>query len=253
MTERQKRRLAQRSSEQLALPLVFSHADRPLHSAIGGPSNVEPSRNTAATSRRGTAEAMAVSYRPSNFHQLEHQYGGAIWRRIIDQGVRFGHVNPQLGSEVGRLSFHGQITPVEAEAASIVADIYARYERSVGLRRSAASPSFVMHSDVPDYTEETEGDVLRARRAKWHYDKLQKAIPSPRARAILEKLCVDDQPIGPIDLMDARIILRRLAEVFGILPRKVVLRAPTEWRFSGPRQKNGINSLAPRSRRRGSN
>jgi hypothetical protein len=103
----------------------------------------------------------------------------------------------------------------------------------VGLRRSAASSSFVMHFDVPDFTEETDDDVLSARCAKWHYNKLQKAIPSPRARAILEQLCVDDHPIGPIALMDARILLRRLAVVFGILARKEASRASVEPRVSG--------------------
>jgi anti-sigma regulatory factor (Ser/Thr protein kinase) len=51
------------------------------------------------------------------------QRGGALWHRIIDQGVKFGLVDPRLGSEVGRLAFYGQITEVEAEAASIVAEI----------------------------------------------------------------------------------------------------------------------------------
>jgi hypothetical protein len=65
-----------------------------------------------------------------------------------------------------------------------------------------------------------------------HYDKLQKLIPSAKARAIFEQLCVDDQPIGPIDLMDARILLRRLAVAFGILRRNERLRASAEPRVS---------------------
>ena len=119
-----------------------------------------------------------------------------MWRRIIDQGVRFGLVNPQLGSEIGRLAFHGRITVIEAEAASIVADVYARYEQSQGLRRSVASPSFMMHFEAPDFTEDTEDDVLRARRAKRHYDDLQKAIPSPRARAILNSCALTINQLG---------------------------------------------------------
>jgi hypothetical protein len=142
------------------------------------------------------------------------EYGGAMWRRIVDEGVRFGRVNPQLGSEVGRLVFHGQITPIEAAAASQVAEIYARYERSQGLRRSVASPSYIYGFDGGDFSEEDPDDVLTARRAKRHFDALQRAIPTPRARAVLEQLCVDDQPIGPSYLIDVRILLRRLAEIF---------------------------------------
>jgi hypothetical protein len=142
------------------------------------------------------------------------EQGGAMWRRIVDEGVRFGSVNPQLGSEVGRLLFHGQITNVEAAAASQVAEIYARYERSQGLRRTPASPSYVNGIDECDF--DGDDDVLRARRAKRHFHNLQISIPTPRARTVLEQLCVDDRPIGPIDLMDLRKLLRRLAIVFGI-------------------------------------
>jgi hypothetical protein len=145
--------------------------------------------------------------------------GGAMWRRIIDEGVRFGRVNPQLGSEVGRLAFHGQITIIEAAAASQVAEIYGRYERSQGLRRSAASPSYISRFDDRDFSEESPEEVLRARRAKLHFDKLQMAIPTPKARAVLEQLCVDDQPIGPVNLMDVRILLRRLAVMFRIMAK----------------------------------
>jgi hypothetical protein len=144
------------------------------------------------------------------------EHSGAMWRRIVDEGVRFGRVNPQLGSEVGRLFFHGQITDVEAAAASQVAEIYGRYERSQGLRRTVASPSYESGIDDCDFNEENPDDLLRARRAKRYFHELQRAIPSFTARAVLEQLCVDDHPIGPIDLMDARKLLRRLAVLFRI-------------------------------------
>jgi hypothetical protein len=147
------------------------------------------------------------------------EHSGALWRRIVDEGVRFGRVNPQLGSEVGRLFFHGQITAVEAAAASQVAEIYGLYERSQGLRRTVASPSYESGIGECDFDDENPDDLLRAHRAKRHFHELQKAIPTSRARAVLEQLCVDDHPIGPIDLMDARKLLRRLAVVFRISDR----------------------------------
>jgi hypothetical protein len=164
-----------------------------------------------------SSERRSAKVRPS-FDRLGpcDEHSGAMWRRIVDEGVRFGRVNSQLGSEVGRLLFHGRITDVEAAAASQVADIYSRYERSQGLRRTPASPSYVNGIDHSDFDEENSDDVLRARRAKRHFHKLQMAIPTPRARTVLEQLCVDDRPIGPIDLMDLRKLLRQLAVMFRI-------------------------------------
>jgi hypothetical protein len=226
MTKHHNGMLACRPPEQLALPFAYSQADGSAISSIGGTLKAKSSERHFARSGRSRTRIQGTSYKLEEFPRLGEEHGGAIWRRIVDQGVRFGLLNPQLGSEVGRLAFHGQITFVEAEAASMVAEIYARHEQSLGLRRSAASPSFIVNFDGPDFTEETENDVLRARRARRHYNDLQQAIPSARARAILEQLCVDDQPIAPIDLIDARILLRKLAVQFGIVTTKAPRRRP---------------------------
>jgi hypothetical protein len=196
--DRHRQRQSRLPQEQLALPLDCS---------LSG--NLSP-----RSSERRSAKVRPMYSCDRLGPRDEH--GGAMWRRIVDEGVRFGRVNPQLGSEVGRLLFHGQITGVEAAAASQVAEIYVRYERSQGLRRTPASPSYVNAIDECDFDGENPDDVLRARRAKRHFHKLQMAIPTPRARTVLEQLCVDDRPIGPIDLMDLRKLLRRLAVMFRI-------------------------------------
>jgi hypothetical protein len=208
MSEHHRSAPRRRSPQQLVLPLAFSGEDCPSQKTFRGSSTLNASKGTSASVPREARPRETAG----------RDWGGATWRRIIDQGVRFGLVNPQLGTEIGRLAFHGKITLIEAETASIVAEIYHRYERSLGLRRSPASSSFMTSCDLPDFAEESQEEVLRARRAKRHYEKLQKAIPSPRARAILEQLCVDDHPIGPIDLRDARILLRRLAVLFWGVP-----------------------------------
>ena len=129
--DRHRQRQSRLPPKQLALPLDYSpsgHGYRELS-------------ERKRTMLGGTRPAKAPMYPRDRLGRNEH--GGAMWRRIVDEGVRFGRVNPQLGSEVGRLLFHGQITAVEAAAASQVAEIYARYERSQGLRRTVASPSYV--------------------------------------------------------------------------------------------------------------
>ena len=199
--DRHRQRKSLPRPQQLALPLEYSPR------LSGCPQSSERELQMLGETKSGQAGPIY----PGGRLGLRDEYGGAMWRRIVDEGVRFGRVNPQLGSEVGRLLFHGQITEVEAAAASQIAEIYGRYERSQALRRTVASPSYVNEIDNFDFEEESLDDVLRVRRAKRHFHKLQIAIPTPRARAVLEQLCVDDQPIGPIDLMDARKLLRRLA------------------------------------------
>jgi hypothetical protein len=184
-----------------------------------------PSATLSATRRRQAAEKQCKQLLIERYQAYlrdgklprHKEHGGALWRRIVDEGVKFGLVNPLLGSEVGRLLFHGQITEVEAAAAAQVAEIYARHEQAQGLRRSVASPSYMIGIDGADFDEEGAEHIRRARRAKREFDELQKAIPTSRARAVLEQLCVDDQPIGPTNLMDCRILLRRLAVKFRIV------------------------------------
>jgi hypothetical protein len=101
------------------------------------------------TKRKRRKIAKAGPRYPTSNHRLYNEHGGALWRRIVDEGVRFGHLNPQLGSEVGRLCFNDAITSIEAAAASRVAEIYGRYERTQGMRRSAASPTY-MNVNPPD-------------------------------------------------------------------------------------------------------
>lgn len=165
---------------------------------------------------------MAGERYPSGRLRPSNGQGGALWRRIVDEGIRFGYVNPQLGSEVGRLLFYGQITSIEAAAAARVAEIYGRYERIHGKRRDAASPSYQVGFKTYEI-QESGMDAASLRRynakvksATRKFDELQAAIPliPSSARALLEQLCVDDRSIGPTHLVEVRVLLRELAVLF---------------------------------------
>lgn len=152
---------------------------------------------------------------PSGDRKPEDDHGGAMWRRIVDEGLAFGKLNPQLGTEIGRLVFHGKLTTAEAAAASRIAEIYGRYERIAGVRRSVKSPSYMVGFGGRDQ-HETAGDVLYSIRARKQYDKLSEHIPlfPKELRSRLEDLCVEDRVLGWSELQDVRALLRKLAEVF---------------------------------------
>src|SRR5258705_8561698 len=58
------------------------------------------------------------------------------------QRLRALGTNPLLETQIGRLLFLEQVTLVEAQTAFRIAEIYGRYDRAIGRRRSAASPSY---------------------------------------------------------------------------------------------------------------
>src|SRR5215467_12671455 len=114
-----------------------------------------------------------------------------LWRRIKDNGIALG-LDRRLGSEVGRLSLLGELTDTEAATAFLIAEIYGRFERYSGKRRTAHSPSY----DIGRGAEPTEDHdhERRARRARKQFDRLQACLPvyPPQARTELEQLCCED-------------------------------------------------------------
>ena len=82
-----------------------------------------PATAQGATDRIGTAQA--DRRRP----------GADALASDQDGGLRLG-LDRRLGSEVGRLALHGELTENEATTAFLVAEIYGRYERGEGTRRT---------------------------------------------------------------------------------------------------------------------
>jgi hypothetical protein len=150
---------------------------------------------------------------------------GALWHRIKTDAAKAVR-DERLASEVGRLSFHRDISDGQAAAGFRVGLIYGVFERDhVGRPRSVRSPSYEIGlSGSAGVCEELmEQEVLRDRvrreRASLEaFTALQdemKAWAHPRAAKLIEELCVDDCALAHYELPTATWALDRLVSFFG--------------------------------------
>src|SRR5262249_40611812 len=65
----------------------------------------------------------------------------ALWQRIKTNGQKIG-LDSRLGTELGRLALHDELTSAEVSAGFRIAEIYQTFERFHGRTRSAAGSSF---------------------------------------------------------------------------------------------------------------
>jgi hypothetical protein len=65
----------------------------------------------------------------------------ALWQRIKTNGQKIG-LDPRLGTELGRLALHDELTSAEVSAGFRIAEIYEAFEFFYGRTRSAAGSSF---------------------------------------------------------------------------------------------------------------
>lgn len=140
-------------------------------------------------------------------------------KRIMTDIVKSAHA-VEFGSEAGRLCFCGLITPRQLAAANKMADLYGRFERLEGVRRSAASPSYFLGGGgSTEYAAErmTAGQLaerdLGAASVRQSFLSMQGQIPEyPRElRNAVEALAVDGRHINPMQLGDVCWLLDRLA------------------------------------------
>jgi hypothetical protein len=163
----------------------------------------------------------------------------ALWDRAkSDLIVKLG--DARFGTEVGRLSMRGELSATHAAAAFRLADVYGRFERYKGLRRSTGSPSYMVASSsvaddeaveaiTPEMLARSMAEELlepeqladleeRIRRATERFKKLQEFMRTyPRnVVAALELLCIDDVPVNSEMLDNMRAALEELAGFFRI-------------------------------------
>jgi hypothetical protein len=126
--------------------------------------------------------------------------------------------NPLLETQVGRLLFLEQIRPIDAQTAFRIAEIYGRYDRAMGRRRSAASPSYEMGRGRDGGLHESDAQKARAESAARAFGALQAEIKlCPRGvKGPLEELCVEDGVCPPGWLPAVKIALDMLAVPLGI-------------------------------------
>lgn len=148
----------------------------------------------------------------------------ALWQRIAADAKRKA-ADERLGSELGRLYLHGELNSPQVSAGFRLGEIYGRYERYKGKRRSTVSPSYESgrgdHSIAEELLEpetlEMIEDSIRA--ATEAFEKLQtwfQANNIPRGvRNAIEDLCVEDRAISPVILPLVRTVLEMLGLLFG--------------------------------------
>lgn len=126
--------------------------------------------------------------------------------------------NPLLETQIGRLLFLEELRPIDAQTAFRIAEIYGRYDRALGRRRSLASPSYEMGRGRDTALMESDSERARAESAARVFGALQAELKlCPRGiKPALEELCVEDRPCPAGWLPAVRIALDILAVPLGI-------------------------------------
>lgn len=147
----------------------------------------------------------------------------ALWQRIKTNGQKIG-LDPRLGTELGRLALHDELTSAEVSAGFRIAEIYQTFEHFHGRTRSAAGSSF-FRQFVADIEKPIEvgrrrsDDYIsldleeREREAREDFDVLQYYMPAPQ-RDIIEQFCVASRSINPLSIPVLKLVLQYFFEIF---------------------------------------
>ena len=151
---------------------------------------------------------------------LKGEYGGITATAL--QRLRSLGTHPMLETEVGRLLFLDELTPLEATTAFRIAEIYGRYDWSVGRRRSVASPVYEMGRQASAEGADSEFEERRRVQAKKDFSALAAIlrVPGRGLRAAIEELCVDNRFIPPTWRPPIRAILHVVALELGLRQRR---------------------------------
>ena len=147
----------------------------------------------------------------------------ALWQRIKTNGQKIG-LDPRLGTELGRLALHDELTSAEVSAGFRIAEIYQVFEHFHGRTRSAAGSSFfrqfVADLERPIEVGRRRSDdhidldrEEREREAREDFDVLQFYMPVAQ-RDLVEQVCVSGQPINPVSLPVLKMVLQYFFEIF---------------------------------------
>jgi hypothetical protein len=147
----------------------------------------------------------------------------ALWQRIKTSGQKIG-LDPRLGTELGRLALHDELTSAQVSAGFRIAEIYHAFEHFHGRTRSAAGSSF-FRQFVADLEKPIEVgrrrsddyiDLDREEReceARENFDVLQYYMPVAQ-RDLVEQVCVEGRPINPVSIPTLKLVLQYFFEIF---------------------------------------
>lgn len=176
--------------------------------------------------RQDGARYPSGKLRPGGEGKPPAQWGRIVrLREDIDQ-IRLGEdvaLDARIGTELHRLKFFGRLTEVEWATGCLVAEIYGAYDRYVsGQRRSVASPSYMRGFGSGDGLDErymTDDAIRRLRRreagAKKRWERLQALLDYDR-RAIVERVCVDNASVSPVQVDQLAAVLREIGTKLGV-------------------------------------
>src|SRR5580692_1936630 len=147
----------------------------------------------------------------------------ALWQRIKTHGQKIG-LDPRLGTELGRLALHDELTSAEVSAGFRIAEIYQTFEHFHGRTRSAAGSSFFrqfvagLEKPIELGRRRTDDHISidqeeREREAREDFDVLQYYMPAAQ-RDIVEQVCIASQAINPVTLPVLKIVLQYFFEIF---------------------------------------
>lgn len=165
----------------------------------------------------------------------------------ISEDLARGAGDKRFETEVARLLFERKINDREAAAAFKVGEIYGRFERLHGKKRSAVSPSYTMgRAGAPELadermtSEQVEARDQRERDVEAAFAALQDEVPPypAKLRAMLENLCVDNLHVPEIWLPELRWMLERIAKA---------ARIPGQKNAKGDRNDGKAGKVVPQS------
>jgi hypothetical protein len=160
-----------------------------------------------AKGRRGRRRFAGARYPGGRLRPSDYRSDTQI-RRIVEQGLSLG-LDPLLGSQAGRLRLQGRLNDRHLALIDYIGRVYGRYEFHAGLRRRTRSPGYEASQQQAGLGAHDE-DAARAARAD--FLALQQVIPDVplEARAVIERLCVDDLHVPLSFLPDLIALLERI-------------------------------------------
>jgi hypothetical protein len=139
------------------------------------------------------------------------------WQRLRQLGT-----NPLIATEVGRLTFRGDLSSLQADTAFAIARIYGAHDRAIGARRWPASPVYETGRGRDARLFEDDAERGRSERAMAAFDALTdelRKIGKP-VMSVVVGLAVDDAAVPPGMMAVAKAALDQLAPVVGMRRRR---------------------------------
>lgn len=150
----------------------------------------------------------------------------ATIRRIMTEAKR-GAANPRLGSQLGRLYLHGQITEIEFRAGVRFAELRRRWRFIQGIRQPGAQSAKLgqVIGMPPDVDSERAEAVSLAEEASRAVAMTTPGYNGARAFDIACRVCeLDEIPVGYGEMMTLRAVLMGLAIHWEMIRRPVIDR-----------------------------